>query len=220
MKAKPNSYIEHTNLRSELIDRDIDQLISEAKKHQFFGVCVPPFWVKKASRELKASDIQLVTVIGFPLGYQMTQTKMAEMELAIADGADEMDLVMNVSAFKSGMSWPKIEMAKAAKMAHEHNKLLKVIVETALLSEDELVQVSKIVSDAGVDFIKTSTGFSSRGASVRDIEIMKMNISSNVGIKASGGIKTLSQLQSLIDAGAERIGTSSGVSIMKDYYDG
>ncbi|SMD32674.1 deoxyribose-phosphate aldolase [Reichenbachiella faecimaris] len=220
MIAKPNSYIEHTNLRSDLIDRDIDQLIGEAKNHLFLGVCVPPFWVKKASRELKGSTIQLATVIGFPLGYQRTESKIHEMEFAISDGADELDLVMNISAFKSGMSWPKIEMAKAAKLAHEHGKLLKVIVETALLSEDELVQVSKIVSDAGVDFIKTSTGFSSRGASIRDVKIMKANISANVGIKASGGIRTLAQLQTFLEAGVERIGTSSGVSIMNEYKNG
>lgn len=217
MIANPNSYIEHTNLRPDLTDRDIDQLITEAKQYQFIGICVPPFWVKKSSRELAQTNIQLVTVIGFPLGYQRTESKIKEMELAIADGADELDLVMNVSAFKSGMNWPKIEMAKASKLAHDHGKMLKVIVETALLSEKELAEVSKVVSDAGVDFIKTSTGFSTRGASVKDIEIMKANVSSDVGIKASGGIKTLSQLRDLVAAGAERIGTSSGISIMNEF---
>ena len=217
MIIEPNRYIEHTNLKTDLIDRDIDRLVAEAKLYQFMGVCIPPFWVKKASRELLNTGVQLVTVIGFPLGYQRTESKIKEIELAIEDGADELDLVMNVSAFKSGMNWPKIEMAKAAKLAHENNKLLKVIVETALLSTEELVKVCKTVSDAGVDYIKTSTGFSSRGASVKDMEIMRESVSSNVGIKASGGIKSYEQLKELIAAGAERIGTSSGVAIMKEF---
>jgi len=215
--TQPNTCIEHTNLQPDLSDQEIDQLIEEAKTYQFLGICVPPFWVKKVSRELADSDIRIVTVIGFPLGYQRTESKIHEIELAITDGADELDLMMNVSAFKAGISWPKIEMAKAAKTAHEHGKLLKVIVETALLSENELTEASKIVSDSGADFIKTSTGFASRGASVRDIEIMKANISSDVGIKASGGIKTLVQLQELVAAGAERVGSSSGVNIMTEF---
>lgn len=219
MIIEPNRYIEHTNLKTDLIDRDIDRLIDEAKAYQFKGVCVPPFWVKKVSRELLETEMQVVTVIGFPLGYQRTESKIKEIELAIEDGADELDLVMNVSAFKSGMNWPKIEMAKATKVAHDNNKLLKVIVETALLSTDELVKISKVVSDAGVDFIKTSTGFSTRGANVRDITIMKENVSANVGIKASGGIKTYKQLDELVVAGAERIGTSAGVAIMKEFSD-
>ncbi|MEP3386937.1 MAG: deoxyribose-phosphate aldolase [Reichenbachiella sp.] len=219
MIASPNTYIEHTNLKVDLIDRDIDQLIAEAKSYDFKGLCIPPFWVKKAGRELARSNVQLVTVVGFPFGYQRTETKIKEIELAIKDGVDELDLVMNISAFKSGMNWPKIEMAKAAQLAHENNKLLKVIVETALLSVEELVVVCKTVSDAGVDFIKTSTGYASRGASIQDIEIMKENISPNVGIKASGGIQSLEQLKRLIEAGAERIGTSSGVAIMKEYRD-
>lgn len=217
MKASPNTYIEHTNLKPDLTDRDIDRLIDESKIHKFLGVCVPPFWVKKVSRELANTDIRLVTVIGFPLGYQRTEAKIKEMELALADGADELDLVINISALKSGMNWPKIEIAKASKLVHDQGKMLKVIVETALLLEKELCEVSKMVSDSGADYIKTSTGFSSRGASIRDVEIMKANISSNVGIKASGGIKTLSQLRTLVQVGAERIGTSSGVAIMNEF---
>lgn len=203
-----------------MTDRDVDRLIEEAFTYHFFGICVPPFWVKKASRELASSNVRLVTVIGFPLGYQRTEAKIREIELAIDDGADELDIVMNMSAFKSGMNWPKIEMAKAGKLAHEHSKILKVIVETALLSREKLIEACKIVSDSGADFIKTSTGFSSRGASLEDIEIMKENISSDVGIKASGGIQTLDQLTRLVSAGAERVGTSSGVAIMNEFRNG
>ncbi|UXX81378.1 deoxyribose-phosphate aldolase [Reichenbachiella carrageenanivorans] len=213
----PNTYIEHTLLKIDLTDREVDQLISEAKRYQFIGVCIPPFWVKKVSRELENSTIQLVTVIGFPLGYQQTASKLHEIEMAIADGADELDLVMNVSAFKSGMNWSKIEMAKAAQLAHQQQKILKIIVETALLTKEEIAQVSKIVSDAGADYIKTSTGFASRGASIDDIEIMKANVAPHVGIKASGGIKSREQLEALVNAGADRIGTSAGVQIMKAY---
>lgn len=217
MIIDPSTFIEHTNLRSDLTERQLDQLIAEAKNYHFCGVCIPPFWVKKANRELAGSEIQLVTVIGFPMGYQRTESKIKEIELAIGDGADELDLVMNVSAYKSGMNWPKIEIAKASKIIHDEGKLLKVIVETGLLTEDELVLVSKMVSDSGADYIKTSTGFSTRGASIRDLEIMKENIGEHVGIKASGGIKTLTQLRSLVAAGAERIGTSSGLAIMNEY---
>lgn len=218
MKHAPNQYIEHTNLKPDLHDKAIDQLITEARTHHFLGICVPPFWVKRASRELSDSAIQLVTVVGFPLGYQRTETKLTEIELAIADGADEVDLVMNISAFKTGMPWTKIEMAKCANLAHQEGKMLKVIVETSLLDAEELATVSKLVSDSGADFIKTSTGFSSRGASVEDIRIMKANVSTNVGIKASGGIKDLTDLQRMVEAGAERIGTSSGINIMNEYH--
>lgn len=220
MIGPPNTYIEHTVLRPDLKDRDIDKLIAEACEHKFLGICVPPFWIKKASRELIGSEIQLVTVIGFPLGYQRTESKIKEIELAIEDGADELDLVMNVSAFKSGMSWSKIEMAKCAKLVHEHGKILKVIVETALLADHELIEVSKMVSDSGADFIKTSTGFASGGATLADVLTLKTNISPNVGIKASGGIKTLNDLTAMVEAGAERIGTSSGLNIMAQYQNG
>lgn len=213
----PNQYIEHTCLRPELIDRDIDRLVGECLEFEFLGLCIPPFWVKKANRELNNTDVQLVTVIGFPLGYQRTEAKIKEVECALKDGADELDLVLNVSAFKSGMNWPKIEMVKVANLVHEEEKILKVIVETALLSKDELATISKIVSDAGADFIKTSTGFSARGASEEDIIIMKENISPQVGIKASGGINSLEKMYALINAGAERIGTSSGILIMNEF---
>ena len=208
-----NQYIEHTNLKPTITHYDIEQLISEAKEHQLFGVCVPPFWVKKAKRDIGDADIQLVTVIGFPLGYQMTEAKLAEIQKAIDDGADELDMVLNISALKAQMNWPKIEIAKCSKLAHEHYKLLKVIIETAYLTDQELELVCRWCADAGVDFVKTSTGFAPDGAKVEDITKMRALLPSNVGIKASGGIKTYEQAVKLISAGADRIGTSSGVSI-------
>lgn len=206
-------YIEHTNLKPTLTHNDVEQLINEAKEHKLLGVCVPPFWVKKAKRDIGEADIQLITVIGFPLGYQMTEAKLSEMQKAIDDGADELDMVLNISALKAQMNWPKIEIAKCSKLAHEHYKLLKVIIETAYLTEQELELACRWCADAGVDFVKTSTGFAPEGAKVDDIIKMRSILPSNVGIKAFGGIKTYKQAVALIKAGADRIGTSSGVEI-------
>ena len=211
-----NRYIEHTNLKPTLTDKDVDQLVADAIKHQFVGVCVPPFWVKRASRELAEHDIQLVTVIGFPLGYQMTDSKLVEIEKAINDGADELDIVMNVSAFKSGMSWVKIELAKCANLIHQSGCMMKVILETTYLSDEEIIVATKLCSEAGTDFVKTSTGFAPTGAKVSHIELMRKYAPSNVGIKASGGIKDLTTLKAMVAAGADRIGTSSGISIMNE----
>ncbi|MDN5201624.1 deoxyribose-phosphate aldolase [Fulvivirgaceae bacterium BMA10] len=211
-----NRYIEHTNLSPELVDADIDRLVMEARDHHLLGICVPPFWVKKAKREIGESDIQLVTVIGFPLGYNMTETKLLEMEMAIENGVNELDLVMNISAFKTGMPWAKIEIAKCAKLAHDGFCSLKVIVETDYLSAEELTTACRLCSDAGADFVKTSTGFALSGAKLEDIKLMRGCLPSNVGIKASGGIKTFEQVSQLIEAGADRIGTSSGVSIISN----
>jgi len=211
-----NRYIEHTNLKPTLTDKDVDQLVADAIKHQFVGVCVPPFWVKRASRELAEHDIQLVTVIGFPLGYQMTDSKLVEIEKAIDDGADELDIVMNVSAFKSGMSWVKIELAKCANLIHQSGCMMKVILETTYLSDEEIIVATKLCSEAGTDFVKTSTGFAPTGAKVSHIELMRKYAPSNVGIKASGGIKDLTTLKGMVAAGADRIGTSSGISIMNE----
>jgi deoxyribose-phosphate aldolase len=207
-------YIEQTVLKPLTTDRDIEKLISEAKSYGFVGVCVPPFWVKKAKRDLGDSPIQLVTVVGFPLGYNMTETKIYETELAIQNGADEIDVVWSLSAFKSKMTWPKIELAKLAQTCHDHEKILKVIIETAYLTEKEIIQACKICSEAGVDFVKTSTGFAPEGAREDHIRLMRENLPSSVGIKASGGIKTYEAAIQLIAAGADRIGTSSGVEIV------
>ncbi|KYG85513.1 2-deoxyribose-5-phosphate aldolase [Roseivirga seohaensis] len=213
-----NHYLEHTNLKPTITANDIDRLVAEAKEHQLFGICVPPFWVKKAAREIGTADIQLVTVIGFPLGYQMTETKVTEIEKAIENGANELDIVMNISAFKTGLPWTKIELAKCAKIIHEADCLMKVIIETSYLTNEEIVLASKLCADAGTDFVKTSTGFSNAGAKVEHIKLMRRSLPSNVGLKASGGIKTLADAQALINAGADRLGVSSAVAIMEEYY--
>lgn len=207
-------YIEHTNLSPALTIKDIDQLVDDARQYNLLGICVPPFWVKRAQREIGKDKILLVTVAGFPLGYNMTETKLDEIQRAIDNGADEIDVVLNISSFKTGIPWTKIEIAKCSKLAHDYQKILKVIIETAYLSDTEISDASKLCADAGADFVKTSTGFAPGGAKAEHIRIMRQSVPSHVGIKASGGIKTWMQAIQMIEAGADRLGTSSGISIV------
>ncbi len=207
------SFIEHTNLSPTLTGLDIDRLVAEAKHYCFLGICVPPFWVKRAKREIGDSQIILVTVAGFPLGYSQTESKLAEIKQAIEDGADEIDVVWNISAFKTKMPWTKIEIAKCSKLAHDYQKALKVIIETAYLSHEEIVEGCKMCVDAGADFVKTSTGFAPSGAKAEHVQLMRKAAPSSVGVKASSGIKTKAQAIEMIQAGANRIGTSSGIII-------
>jgi deoxyribose-phosphate aldolase len=208
-------YIEHTNLSPTLTIRAIDTLVEEARQYGFLGICVPPFWVKRAQREIAKEKIILVTVAGFPLGYNMTETKLDEIKRAIDSGADEVDVVWNVTSFKTGIPWTKIEIAKCSKITHDHQKLLKVIIETAYLSDEEITEACKLCADAGVDFVKTSTGFAPAGAKVEHVKLMRSVLPKHVGIKASGGIKTSEQARAMIDAGADRLGTSSGIKIIE-----
>ena len=212
-----NRYIEQTNLKPNMIDADVDALVKQAVDQQFLGICVPTFWVKRAAREIADHDVQLVTVIGFPLGYSMTESKLVEIEKAVEDGANELDIVMNVSAFKSGMPWAKIELAKCAKLIHESDAMMKVILETAYLTDEEIIEASKMCADAGTDFVKTSTGFASAGAKAEHVKLMRENVPSNVGVKASGGIRDLATAQAMIDAGADRLGVSAGVEILNEW---
>lgn len=208
------AYIEHTNLSPVLTIGDIDRLVAEATEFKFLGVCVPPFWVRRARREIDKEKISLITVAGFPLGYNMTETKLDEIKRAIDNGADEIDVVWNLTSFKTGLPWTKVEIARCSKLAHDHEKLLKVIIETSYLSDLEIGQACRICAEAGADFVKTSSGFSSAGASTEHIALMKKTLPDHVGIKASGGIKTLDKARALIHAGAHRLGTSSGIAIV------
>lgn len=209
-----SSFIEHTNLNPALTIGDIDRLVNEALQHNFFGVCVPPFWVKRAKREINNASTTLVTVAGFPLGYNMTETKLNEIQFAIDNGADEIDLVWNVSSFKTGIPWTKIELAKCSKLTHDQHKIIKIIIETAYLSDSEIERACSMCADAGADFVKTSTGFAPEGAKAEHIKLMRKILPGGVGIKASGGIKTYKQALAFIEAGADRIGTSSGIHIL------
>ncbi len=206
--------MESTVLRPTMTGEDVDQLVKDAIMEQFIGVCVPSFWVKKVARELKDEDIQTVTVIGFPFGFEDTACKVAETKEAIKNGADELDLVWSQTAYHSGMNWPKIEIAQIAKLCHEEERILKVIIETAYLSPKQIQEACLICQDAGADFVKTSTGYAPSGAKVEDIQLMRKTLSSQTGIKASGGIKTLDFAIELIRAGADRIGTSSAKALM------
>ncbi len=210
------SYIEHTNLNPQLSIKDIDQLVEEAKQFHFLGICVPPFWVKRASREIGSDNILLITVAGFPFGYSMTETKLDEINRAIDNGVDEIDVVWNISSFKTGIPWTKIDIAKCGKLAHDRQKILKVIIETAYLSDQEIVGACKICADAGADFVKTSTGFAPTGAIEEHVRLMRATLPSSVGIKASGGINTFERSMKMISAGATRIGTSSGIKILEE----
>ncbi len=211
------SFIEHTSLSPVTSQKEIEKLIEEALRYQFYGICVPPYWVKKAKRDLGRTNIRLVTVAGFPLGYNMSQTKASEMLRAIDEGAEEIDVVLNLSAFRADSgSWAKIEVAQFARLCHEQNVLLKVILETAYLTDEEIVKICRFCRDAGADFVKTSTGFAPGGATVHHVKLMKQTVGDSVGVKASGGIKTLKEAEAMLAAGAERIGTSSGVQIMEE----
>jgi deoxyribose-phosphate aldolase len=210
------SYTEQTNLSPTLTIGDIDRLVEEAKQYSFFGICVPPFWVKRAKQEIGTANITLVSVAGFPLGYCMTETKLDDMKRAIDNGATEIDVVWNITSFKTGIPWTKIELAKCSKLAHDQQTLLKVIIETAYLSHDEIVRACKLCADTGADFVKTSTGFAPSGAKVEHIQLMRSVLPKEVGIKASAGIKTKQQAHAMIEAGADRIGTSSGVYIVNE----
>ena len=210
-----NRYIEHTILKPDVIQKDIEKTIAEGIDHQFMGVCVPPFWVKSARKLIGDNNLQLVTIAGFPLGYNQTEIKLSEISQAIDEGADEVDIVWNLSAFKSGMPWAKIDIAKCSNLLHDHQKLLKVIIETAYLNDEEIKQACEICRDAGADFVKTSTGFAASGAKIEHVKLMRSVLPSNIGIKAAGGIRDFEMAIALIEAGADRIGTSSGVKIMQ-----
>jgi deoxyribose-phosphate aldolase len=209
------SKIDHTLLRPDCSAEDIVGLCKEAMDYHFFSVCVPPYHTKTAFDFLNGSDVKICTVVGFPLGYQTSSVKLFETEEAIKAGASEIDMVMNISAFKSGdISLVAEEIKEVADLVHFNGAIVKVIIETAYLSSDEIKLICDICTDARVDFVKTSTGFASRGASVEDVKLMRSCLPEHIKIKASGGIKTWEDAVKMIEAGAERLGTSSGLKIL------
>ena len=209
------SYIDHTLLRPDADERMIRQLCVEAANYQFAAVCVPPCYVKIAASILGESPVRIATVIGFPLGYQTAEVKFFEAHKALSTGATEIDMVLNLAAFKSGrLADAENEVGELATLCHLRGGLLKVIIETALLSEEEIIQACYLCAQAEADFVKTSTGFASRGASVADVLLMRQYLPERVQIKASGGIRDLAFAKELIRAGADRIGTSAGVQLI------
>lgn len=209
-----NSYIDHTNLNSRATLKDIEKLCNEAMKYHFASVCVHPYYVPLATSLLKDSTVAVCTVIGFPLGENTIETKAFEAIDAVSKGATEIDMVINMSALKNkDYEYIKDEIEEIRDSID--GKTLKVIIETCYLDEEEIAKMTKICNETFVNYIKTSTGFGTRGASLEDIKIIKENKNEVLEIKASGGIKTYEQALSFIDAGATRLGTSSGVQIME-----
>ncbi|MCC0694378.1 deoxyribose-phosphate aldolase [Clostridioides sp. ES-S-0048-02] len=206
--------VDHTILKATTTWEDIKVLCDEAINMNVASVCIPPSYVKRAAEYLN-SKIKVCTVIGFPLGYQTTATKVFEAEDAIKNGADEVDMVVNISDIKNG-DYEKIENEIKEIKAIIGNKILKVIIETCYLEECEKVKMCEIVTVSGADFIKTSTGMGTGGATLEDIKLMKEHVGENVKIKAAGGVKSISDAEKFIEAGAERLGTSSICKILKN----
>lgn len=209
-----NKMIDHTFLKAEATTKEIDKLIAEAIKYDFKTVCVNSSWVKYCKDKLKGTEIRITSVVGFPLGAMITQAKAHETKLAIDHGADEIDMVINVGRFKQGDDEYVLNDIKAVKAACG-SKVLKVIIETALLTTEEIKRATEIVMKSGAEFIKTSTGFSYRGATLEDVQTMKSVCGDKLLIKAAGGISNMDDLINMYNAGATRFGTSRSVSIIE-----
>lgn len=206
-------YIDHTILKPEATVREVDQLIEEAKTYHFASVCVNPCFVAYAKEKLKDSDVKVCTVIGFPLGANTSNVKAFEATDAVNNGADEIDMVIAIGALKAGRL-NEVQHDMEAVVKASQGRLVKVILETCLLTKDEIVIACQLAMAAGVDFVKTSTGFNKYGATVEDVALMKKTVQDNLKVKASGGIRSLEDALKMIEAGADRLGTSSGVSLV------
>ena len=209
-----NKLIDHTLLKQDATPEQIVKLCDEAKQFDFMSVCVNPAYVPLAAKCLEGSDVKVCTVIGFPLGMNLTKTKVEEAVLAVKEGANEVDMVTNVGMLKAGHDDYVEEEIKEIKQAVGRNIVLKVILETCLLSNDEIVRACKASKAAGADFVKTSTGFSTGGATVEAVKLMRDTVGPEMGVKASGGVRTHEDLIKMVEAGANRIGTSSGAKII------
>ncbi len=209
------SYIDHTLLKPDATVQQIDKLCAEAAEYHFASVCVNPWFVPRCVKNLKDTGVKVCTVIGFPLGATTTETKVFEALQAIRSGAEEIDMVINISAMKSGSFQAVEQEIQALAAAAEGSALLKVIIETCLLTEEEKIRACQIAKRAGADFVKTSTGFSTGGATVEDIVLMRKTVGPEMGVKASGGIRDYATARAMIEAGATRIGASAGVAIVK-----
>ncbi|MGV3175080.1 deoxyribose-phosphate aldolase [Aerococcus suis] len=208
-----NRYIDHTQLQPDAKQEAIDQLLKEAKDYNFFSVCLNPTWVKYAAEALADTEVNVCTVIGFPLGATTPAAKAFETKDAVANGADEVDMVINIGRLKSGQYDAVLEDIKAVVDA-AGDALVKVIIETCLLSNDEIVKACELSQEAGADFVKTSTGFSTAGAKAEDVKLMKDTVGEAMEVKASGGIHTRDEAMAMIEAGASRLGMSKGMDII------
>ena len=211
------STIDHTLLKPEAQPEQISQLCREAATHRFASVCVPPSYVAQAVRELQGTGVPVCSVVGFPLGYQTTETKLAEARQLLNQGAKELDMVINIGDLL-GRRTAQVEdeVTQLADLCHSHGALLKVIIETALLTECAIIAACQLCATAGADFVKTSTGFASRGASVADVELMRRSLPPHIRIKAAGGIRTRAAALALLAAGAARIGSSNSLALLAE----
>ncbi len=210
-------YIDHTILKPTTALAEIDKLCDEAIHYQFAAVCVPPLFVKKAKEFLNDSKVKVATVIGFPFGYSAIEAKVAEIVLAIVDGADELDMVINISAIKNN-DWQFLanEINTILPIIRNRNKVIKVIIESGILTDEEIIKCCDIYGAAGVDYVKTSTGYAEHGASLHAVQLIRKHLSDAIKIKASGGIRTYQFAKELIDAGADRLGCSNSLQIVKE----
>ena len=212
-----NQYIDHTLLKPTALIADIKRICNEAIQYKFAAVCVPPPMIRTAKQELKNSGIKTATVIGFPFGYSAVEAKIAETVLSIVDGADELDMVINLIALKNN-DWEYLanEINHVMPVVKQKNKVIKIIIESGVLTKEEIVRCCDIYGAAGVDFVKTSTGYAEKGATADAVKLMRAHLPKVVQIKASGGIKTYAFAKELIDAGATRLGCSSSVQIVSE----
>lgn len=214
-KSAVASLIDHTLLKPEATKLEIHRLCDDARASSFASVCINPHWVQTALKRLQGSDVLVCTVIGFPLGANDARTKLAEAGVALAQGAQELDMVQNIGALRSGdFHLVHKEIADLVDVAHSRGAILKVILETCLLTDAEKITACRLAMQAKADFVKTSTGFSKSGATVADVKLMRQTVGPDMGVKASGGIRTFEALREMVLAGANRIGTSSGLSIL------
>lgn len=217
MKDKLAKYIEHTLLVPQAVDGDYERLCREAVEHEFYGVCVPPSRVRFACSLLSGSDVRVVTVVGFPLGFQTTAAKVFEAENALAEGAQELDMVINIGLLKEGQRAAleqEISSVVHAAGSCREMSVIKVIIETCYLTDKEKSNAARVIHAAGADFVKTSTGFGPKGASVEDVALLRKAVPGQLQIKAAGGIRTREHALALIKAGADRLGTSRGPDLI------
>jgi deoxyribose-phosphate aldolase len=211
------SYIDHTVLKPTTLVADVEKICTEAIQYHFAAVCVPPLFVKKAVALLAGTPVKVATVIGFPFGYSAIEAKVAETVLAIVDGADELDLVINISALKNN-DWQFLagEINSILPIIRRAGKVIKIIIESGVLTDEEIIKCCDLYGAAGVDFMKTSTGYAEKGATVEAVQLLRKHLAEKIQIKASGGIKTYTFAKQLIDAGATRIGCSSSIQIVTE----
>ena len=211
------SYIDHTILKPTTLLKEVEQLCAEAKQYSFAAVCVPPPFVKKAVEFLEGTEVKVATVIGFPFGYSAIEAKLAETMLAIVDGADELDMVINISALKNN-DWQYLasELNTILPVIRKKNKVIKIIIESGVLTDEEIIRCCDLYGVAGIDYLKTSTGYAEKGASVEAVRLMRKHLADAVKIKASGGIRTYEFAKQLVEAGADRLGCSASVKIVEE----